>query len=243
MSVWLPRPPPSLVARRVLASNSRHGSLHPRLLTIYHLPLSSRRTESPLLPLRTFSTQQPVSSESNRNPSASTSRTETHPLPPAVPTAEPKNPHPPAPPSSKEVSTAQAPLSTRVWKKVKHEVQHYWHGSKLLVSEVRISARLQWKLLHGESLTRRERRQVSVSLCLGYIVFRCLRETDVVNLAEANDARFAPAHPLRCLRYSSLHGIATPCRTQTLPQHAALYIRGQVCCCKPMSACILLYLI
>jgi len=53
-----------------------------------------------------------------------------------------------------------APLSTRVWKKVKHEAQHYWHGSKLLVSEVRISARLQWKILHGETLTRRERRQL-----------------------------------------------------------------------------------
>lgn len=47
-----------------------------------------------------------------------------------------------------------------MWKKVKHEAQHYWHGSKLLVSEVRISARLQWKLLHGETLTRRERRQL-----------------------------------------------------------------------------------
>ena len=63
---------------------------------------------------------------------------------------------PPQPPS-----IPQAPLSTRIWKKVKHEAQHYWHGSKLLAAEVRISARLQWKLLHGESLTRRERRQVS----------------------------------------------------------------------------------
>ncbi|KAJ7905408.1 LETM1-domain-containing protein [Mycena olivaceomarginata] len=52
------------------------------------------------------------------------------------------------------------PLLPRVWKKVKHEAQHYWHGSKLLVSEVRISARLQWKILHGEALTRRERRQL-----------------------------------------------------------------------------------
>ena len=53
------------------------------------------------------------------------------------------------------------PLGTRIWKKVKHEAQHYWHGSKLLVSEVRISSKLQWKILHGEGLTRRERRQVS----------------------------------------------------------------------------------
>lgn len=54
-------------------------------------------------------------------------------------------------------------LSTRIWSKVKHEAAHYWHGTKLLVSEVRISARLQWKILHGETLTRRERRQVFVT--------------------------------------------------------------------------------
>ncbi|KAL4068092.1 LETM1-like protein-domain-containing protein [Scleroderma yunnanense] len=62
----------------------------------------------------------------------------------------------PSPPAPKE----DAPLLTRAWKKVKHEAQHYWHGSKLLVSEVRISSRLQWKILHGDSLTRRERRQL-----------------------------------------------------------------------------------
>ena len=59
------------------------------------------------------------------------------------------------------IDAVKEPLGTRVWKKVKHEAAHYWHGSKLLVSEVRISARLQWKILHGETLTRRERRQVS----------------------------------------------------------------------------------
>ncbi|KAF8959033.1 LETM1-like protein-domain-containing protein [Flammula alnicola] len=62
------------------------------------------------------------------------------------------------PPAPKE--PAPAPLATRVWKKVKHEAQHYWHGSKLLVSEVRISSRLQWKILQGDTLTRRERRQL-----------------------------------------------------------------------------------
>ncbi|TFK76502.1 LETM1-domain-containing protein [Pluteus cervinus] len=72
---------------------------------------------------------------------------------PVVPT-DPGKPNPPA------VKDAPQPLATRVWKKVKHEAQHYWHGSKLLVSEVRISSRLQWKILHGEALTRRERRQL-----------------------------------------------------------------------------------
>ena len=71
--------------------------------------------------------------------------------------SEPKSSLPAAKQQLKE------PLGTRIWKKVKHEAQHYWHGSKLLVSEVRISSKLQWKILHGEGLTRRERRQASPS--------------------------------------------------------------------------------
>jgi LETM1 and EF-hand domain-containing protein 1 len=64
------------------------------------------------------------------------------------------------PPAPKDIAEPKEPMGTRVWKKVKHEVQHYWHGSKLLVSEVRIASRLQLKILRGGSLTRRERRQV-----------------------------------------------------------------------------------
>ncbi|OJA13735.1 hypothetical protein AZE42_02954 [Rhizopogon vesiculosus] len=64
------------------------------------------------------------------------------------------------PKSTLPAPASDQPLMARVWKKVKHEAAHYWHGSKLLVSEVRISGRLQWKILHGESLTRRERRQL-----------------------------------------------------------------------------------
>ncbi|KAJ7582797.1 LETM1-like protein-domain-containing protein [Mycena floridula] len=69
-------------------------------------------------------------------------------------TAEPK----PSPPATKEISKGS--LASRTWKKVKHEAAHYWHGTKLLYSEVRISSRLQWKILQGEELTRRERRQL-----------------------------------------------------------------------------------
>jgi len=51
-------------------------------------------------------------------------------------------------------------MLSRVWNKIKHEAHHYWQGSKLLAKEVRISTRLQRKILQGETLTRRERRQV-----------------------------------------------------------------------------------
>lgn len=70
-------------------------------------------------------------------------------------------------PSSKEASTSSSsvakpkdPLMTRVWAKVKHEASHYWSGTKLLGKEIKISSRLQMKLLRGKTLTRREKRQV-----------------------------------------------------------------------------------
>ena len=66
----------------------------------------------------------------------------------------------PPSPKSTSISEPKPPALTRAWSKVKHEASHYWNGSKLLAKEVRIASRLQWKLLHGESLTRRERRQL-----------------------------------------------------------------------------------
>jgi len=48
-----------------------------------------------------------------------------------------------------------------MWASVKKEASHYWHGTKLLGKEIRISARIQGRLLAGKKLTRRERRQVS----------------------------------------------------------------------------------
>ncbi|GAA5970146.1 hypothetical protein JCM11641_000285 [Rhodosporidiobolus odoratus] len=48
----------------------------------------------------------------------------------------------------------------RIWGTVKKEALHYWHGSKLLAKEVRISARLVRRLVGGKKLTRREHRQL-----------------------------------------------------------------------------------
>ncbi|GJJ12433.1 hypothetical protein Clacol_006675 [Clathrus columnatus] len=63
--------------------------------------------------------------------------------------------------STLATASEKKPLTQRVWKSVKEGASHYWHGSKLLVSEVRISARLQRKLLHGETLTRRELKETA----------------------------------------------------------------------------------
>lgn len=44
--------------------------------------------------------------------------------------------------------------------KIKHEVQHYWDGTKLLATEVKISTKLALKMAAGYELSRRENRQL-----------------------------------------------------------------------------------
>ncbi|KAG1826997.1 LETM1-like protein-domain-containing protein [Suillus subaureus] len=148
MSVWLPRSQQTAFARcysrqLVEARTTRYISLGPHT----HL-VSPRSATYALISHRAQSTSTSSSAPASRD---ATSKIVTN----DSSTLEPKA----APPAPKD-PTSDAPLMTRAWKKVKHEAAHYWHGSKLLVSEVRISARLQWKILHGESLTRRERRQL-----------------------------------------------------------------------------------
>lgn len=47
-----------------------------------------------------------------------------------------------------------------LWQKVKREVVHYWDGTKLLATEVRISSKLALKMAAGYELSRREHRQL-----------------------------------------------------------------------------------
>lgn len=48
--------------------------------------------------------------------------------------------------------------------KIKREAQHYWDGTKLLATEVKISLKLALKMAAGYELSRRENRQVSLQL-------------------------------------------------------------------------------
>lgn len=57
-----------------------------------------------------------------------------------------------------EAKKEQAKLS--VWGKVKKEAHHYWDGTKLLATEVRISTKLAVKMAAGYELSRRENRQL-----------------------------------------------------------------------------------
>ncbi|KAI1315154.1 hypothetical protein EDD11_001259 [Mortierella claussenii] len=47
-----------------------------------------------------------------------------------------------------------------LWERFKNEMIHYWHGTKLLGKEIKISTKLAGRLLRGNKLTRREQRQL-----------------------------------------------------------------------------------
>lgn len=141
MSVWIPRRPPALISYRA-TSIIYTRNLHALALQLPQArPVSRPYPKAVVVAKRWQSTKDTASVDSK------------------VP-VEAK----PSPISTPKEDAAKPPVLKRAWAKVKHEAAHYWSGTKLLVSEVRISSRLQWKILQGETLTRRERRQVSPRL-------------------------------------------------------------------------------
>ena len=133
MSIWLPRSPPLALTAVVRRSYRTHS----RVVTYLHAQRSVAVSQRFI----------------QAHPSTRFQSTK------ATDDPSPPSPSPPATKNAKPVE----PVVSRVWNKIKHEAQHYWQGSKLLAKEVRISARLQRKILQGETLTRRERRQVCSS--------------------------------------------------------------------------------
>ncbi|KAL8796712.1 MAG: hypothetical protein Q9195_001102 [Heterodermia aff. obscurata] len=59
---------------------------------------------------------------------------------------------------STEIKKEQKKMT--IMQKIKHEVQHYWDGTKLLATEVKISTKLALKMAAGYELSRRENRQL-----------------------------------------------------------------------------------
>lgn len=60
----------------------------------------------------------------------------------------------------KSVAKKEESKSLTIGQKVKKELQHYWDGTKLLGTEVKISFKLALKMAAGYELSRRENRQV-----------------------------------------------------------------------------------
>lgn len=55
---------------------------------------------------------------------------------------------------------AEVAVKKSLGQRVLDELKHYYHGFRLLWIDTKIAARTLWRILHGHSLTRRERRQV-----------------------------------------------------------------------------------
>nr|XP_048312388.1 LETM1 domain-containing protein LETM2, mitochondrial isoform X3 [Myodes glareolus] len=64
----------------------------------------------------------------------------------------------PQPPREAERETAQERQSFR--QKIMHELKYYYNGFYLLWIDTKVAARIVWRLLHGQALTRRERRRL-----------------------------------------------------------------------------------
>lgn len=54
----------------------------------------------------------------------------------------------------------KAVVRKSLYQKVSDELKHYYNGFRLLGIDIKIAGRMVWRLLHGQLLTRRERRRV-----------------------------------------------------------------------------------
>jgi LETM1 and EF-hand domain-containing protein 1, mitochondrial len=67
-------------------------------------------------------------------------------------------------PTGEPPSIKEDKKKATLWERVKHEVQHYWDGTKLLGYELRVSTKLVAKMVAGYELSRRENRQLQRTL-------------------------------------------------------------------------------
>lgn len=85
---------------------------------------------------------------------------------PAAPPPQPQPPSAPTPASTVATAAAVPPAQERavvkksLYQRIVDELKHYYNGFRLLGIDTKIAGRMVWRLLHGQLLTRRERRRV-----------------------------------------------------------------------------------
>lgn len=102
-----------------------------------------------------------------------------------------------------------------VWQKVKHEAHHYWDGTKLLVTEVKISSKLALKMAAGYELTRREHRQVLHTCTLASET-----RADLFHIVDPYGPGPGPLDSLLHVCHCAIRRTAAPCSFEAIPQHA-----------------------
>lgn len=101
---------------------------------------------------------------------------------------------------------------TTLWQKIKTEAVHYWHGTKLLGLEVRISSRLIYKLLQGTTLTRRENRQVHYTDAHFLYIN--------ISLAAPYHHRYHTSCAFCCICHCSIYGTLVADRIKVISKYA-----------------------
>lgn len=87
----------------------------------------------------------------------------------AAPQSQP--PSGPTPSSTPTTAAAVPPVQERavlkksLYQRIVDELKHYYNGFRLLGIDIKIAGRMVWRLLHGQLLTRRERRRVREAKC------------------------------------------------------------------------------
>lgn len=78
------------------------------------------------------------------------------------------------PKTSKEVAQLSDKALTEkkktIWQRVKAEMLHYYHGFRLLGLDMKVSAKLIWRVLQGNELSRREHRLVRSDKIYGSLI-------------------------------------------------------------------------
>ncbi|XP_072255885.1 LETM1 domain-containing protein LETM2, mitochondrial [Pyxicephalus adspersus] len=73
-----------------------------------------------------------------------------------LPPPDPPTREPPIPEADKAPQVVRKSLG----QKVVDEIKHFYHGFRLLWIDTKVAARMVWRLLHGQTLRRRERRRL-----------------------------------------------------------------------------------
>ena len=158
----------------------RSGHLSP-LYTSRHshhcLRTHTCRTHSSILLARSLHSSTTWFQDTKQDTKASAAQddpqgTKREPVTPSTPTQPPSAPTPPpaaasAPPLPP--TQERAVVKKSLYVRITDEMKHYYNGFRLLGIDTKIACRQGWRLLHGQVLSRRERRRVRTKgLC--YII-------------------------------------------------------------------------
>jgi LETM1 and EF-hand domain-containing protein 1 len=149
----LPYPAATLAGVRLFGSSAAHAASS----TSAAARLQRSRLSTPFSTVRRFSSAPKQPNQQSNNDAGAASASSSNAPAPSSSSAPP--PFVPVTPVLSDVET-WGTKTVRAWNHVKHELRHYWLGTKLLWKEVKLASRLLLAIARGHEMSRRERRQL-----------------------------------------------------------------------------------